>query len=103
MSDVKFDLYLSSSSLHSLTRLSASTSSTIAEKARRQMLSSFVMTLCRNLSFLMVQTEWSEFQPSATIAAVLEYHFGSFRILFAIPPWKHSSIRPVFHPIEKNG
>ena len=32
--DVKSDLYFASNSLHAFTRLSASTSSTIAEKAR---------------------------------------------------------------------
>ena len=76
---MKLDLYLSSSSLHSCTRLSASTLSTIAEKVRWQMLPSFVITLCTNLSFLMVQSEWKEFQPSAILAAMLEYHLGSSR------------------------
>ena len=47
---------------------------------------------CSGYSFLMVQTEWREFWPSATIAAVLEYHLGSWKILFALSPWKDSSI-----------
>ncbi|CAI8024079.1 hypothetical protein GBAR_LOCUS14023 [Geodia barretti] len=36
------------------------------------MLSSFVMTLCSNLSFLMVQTEWSEFQNNYPQALCLK-------------------------------
>ena len=90
--EVKFDLYLSSNSLHSLTKLSSSTSSTMAKKMRWQILSSFVMTLCRKRNFLMVHVEWREFQPSATLAAVLEYHLGSWRIRFATSPWKRSSM-----------
>ena len=58
----------------------------------QHILSSLVMTLCRNLNFLMVHIECREFQPSATLAFVLEYHLGSWRILLAISPWKHSSI-----------
>ena len=91
IAEVKVELYLSSNSLHSLTRLNDSISSAIAEKAWWQMLSWFVMTLCKNLSFL-VQMECRDFHPSATIAAVLEYHLGKCSILFGISPWKESII-----------
>ena len=86
--DVKLNLYLSSISLHSHTRLSASTFSTIAEKARWQMLSSLVIALFKNYSFLMEGI----LAQSATLAAMLDYQLGSLRILFTTSPWKHSSI-----------
>ena len=39
-----------------------------------------------------MQIEWMECQPRATQAAVLGYHRGNFKILFASSPWKRSSL-----------